>query len=537
MLASRTTANGAARIRMRWTVLALMATALGLLGSDCFKPFAVEGDVGIIDELDSRCAPLAGSYPAALAFEPPGNRLWVTDSPPPSLRPFTVDEVPPALVESDIVPVHTAADPDSDGDGAPDPLQPILEGIAFLVGFPLPTPFALVTANAYDEVLLLNADQTILQPLTVSVPSSGFGPADYPRLPGPGVDPKVRTALSTLACLDTDLLDSNGNPLPGDGDCDGFYARGTSGAALSDTPSGLRLFVSVANSGDTSGLVPQYLPGAVLVYSVDIVNGAVTIMPASNPRAIYTTGFNPSHVTAYSVGTRDYILVAVSGVIQSTLGTPEGGRYKALKNSAIDVIDADSLKLIATIPLGPAGIIGDLAVDSKNRIAVLGSQVGRWLFAVDLTPLEAAGFPGASLPVTLDDQQLDPDFGDAVLHDSDNPIKIEKRGSGGAGSSCPGLTSGIAFDAERELFYATDYCDGTLSVVTVTLGSPPVFTPLLPIAITAAIDAAGTTSPRGPGALAVRPGPVSPGDTTSELFVLISEPEGQLCAIDVELGP
>ena len=99
-----------------------------------------------------------------------------------------------------------------------------------------------------------------------------------------------------------------------------------------------------------------------------------------------------------SPGGREFVLVTVSGALglaPDDPNTPEreaGGQ--ALSNAAIDVIDAAERRIVATIPLGLAAPSFErLAIDPTGRVAMVGSAIGRKLFAVDLAPLDSISLP------------------------------------------------------------------------------------------------------------------------------------------------
>jgi hypothetical protein len=297
----------------------------------------------------------------------------------------------------------------------------------------------------------------------------------------------------------------------------------------------------MANPGEGAGTAdPQYLPGAVLVF--EVLPGECGTADDRTPPTIFTQGFNPTHLTPYTtVGGHNYVLVTVSGAIGTVQDNPltsdvvEGG-YAPLTDAAIEVIDADATppELVATIPLGLAALTGVPAIDPTGSILVVGSAAGRGLLAVDLTLLET--LPAADqvdTPIVLDGS--DAVFGNAVLHAAGNPIEIPARADGADQDTCPGHIAGVAFNDAGTRIYATDFCDGTISVIDVTLGAPPTFTDSEQIDFTAPIDTPEPDEARGPGPIAVRPG--SPDAYTGpDVFVLVGEPEGLLCGIEIESG-
>ncbi|GAF98254.1 unnamed protein product, partial [marine sediment metagenome] len=273
---------------------------------------------------------------------------------------------------------------------------------------------ALVTASSYEEVLFFNPALGELIEVDVSVPAA-FAAFDNPLLPAPGAPAESRTAVSTFACVrpPDGALDSRGglisNTVPDAGWCDSaqpsYFASFTSGAALVND----RLFVSASNLGDDAGTPDtQYLPGAVLVYDADWSVDPPTLSPSELAPVLITTGFNPSHVTSFEVAGRAFVLVTVSGAIGVAEDDPDTDEIEAagiaLTEGSVDVIDAESLEIVATIPLGFAGLSpSGLRVDQTGRVGVVGSVIGRQLYAVDLAPL--ADLPDSvAEPIRLDGQ-------------------------------------------------------------------------------------------------------------------------------------
>lgn len=524
--------------RDRLWAAVLVAAAVAQAGGKCGGGSGGGGSsVRKITSPDARCAAQASPFPPGFAFVPGRSDLvWSADFMPPTLFPFNVATVPPAVASH---PAPLLIPFDSDGDGLdetsahpePDDLE-------------IPTPgLGLLTASVYEEVIFFDPSAGTLLEFEVSVPA-GFARSDNPLLPAPGSS-ALRTALSTFACVrpPAGALDSRGDPIassvPAAGFCDrsrpSYLASFTSGAALA----GGHLFVSASNFGGGSA-DPQFLPGAVLVYDVDLAASPPRIAPDAQTPVIGTTAFNPTHVTATSAGGRDFVLVTESGAIgraEDDPSTPEiESAGLARSDAAIDVIDAATLVLVATIPLGRAGLFFDrLAIDPTGRVAVAGSAVSRQLLAVDLAPL--AGLPDApAVPLVLDGSTGP----DAVVFDADAPFRIPGRQGGAPAASCPGFTVGVAWNAAGDRIYASDFCDGTLAVVRVDLSGPPPAP--VPPARFSFVDLAILTDPlrsdthgrtRQPGTLEVRPGRPGVDFTGPDLFFLVGEP-GSLCGVSIE---
>jgi hypothetical protein len=532
-------------MRSRIQLALLVVVACAGLGGKCGGGDGSGGGGGgrvdvTIESPDDRCAALSSPFPPGFDFVPgDGSLVWVADLSPPSLVPLDVTATPPTQPSS----ASSFALPfDSDGDGREEgssslPISPIFDDIHIV-----DAELALVTASSYEEVLFFSPAAGDLVEFDVSVPAA-FAKNDYPLLPDPGADAEPRTAVSTFACVRPPLgaLDSRGDPialsLPSSVWCDraqpSYLASFTSGAALA----GDRLFVAASNLGADPGTSnTQYLPGAVLVYELDRDADPPTLEPSEATPVLITTGFNPSHVTALEVDGRPFVLVTVSGAVGVAADDPDTDEIEAagiaLTEGAIDVIDADTLEIVATIPLGLAGLASSgLRVDATGRVGVVGSVIGRQLFAVDLAPL--ADLPDSvASPVVLDGVDGD----DAVIFDADEALPVPPRANGAPAASCPGATEGVAFGGAR--LFATESCDGTLAEYLVDLsGDPPApvprdrfkFIELRNIA--APIRSDTLTEPRSPGAVAVRPGAMGDGP---DVVLLIGQQEGLVCGIKIE---
>lgn len=526
----------------RTGVVVLVVAALAQLGGSCGGGSGGGSrSVVSVESPDSRCVAQASLFPPGFAFVPGRDELvWSADFAPPTLLPFDVSEEPPELPGR---PTPALIPFDSDGDGFD---EVVLTPVPDDVEIPLPE-LGLLTASGYEEVIFFDPATGELVEFSVSVPV-GFEKEDNPLLPDPGPgNAALRTALSTFACVrpPAGALDSRGEPitasLPQAGYCDrsqpSYLASFSSGAALA----GGRLFVSASNLGDDAGSPePQFLPGALLVYDLDLAAVPPTASPNPATPVIVTTAFNPSHVTAYSAGGRDFVLVSNSGALGIEADDPATGEIEgagiALTDAAIDVVDADSLVLVATIPLGRAGLFFDrLAIDASGRVAAAGSAVARHILAVDLAPLP--GLPRRpAVPLVLDGSTGP----NSVVFDADDPFQLPARANGAPAASCPGFTAGVAWNAAGDRLYATDYCDGTLALLEVDLsGSPPVpvpsarfvFDDLLNVVAPLRSDTLGL--PRQPGALEVRPGRPGSDFSTADVFFLVGEP-GLLCGIRIE---
>jgi hypothetical protein len=524
--------------RGRYALLVVVCCAL--LGGKCGGGDGGGGGGGVkvsIESPDDRCAALSSPFPPGLDTVPgQGTRVWVADLSTHSLVPFDLGGTPP---EQPGVPQTFVIPADSDGDGQDEgrSFSPTLDDIEIV------TPdLALVTASTYEEVLLFSPAAGDLIEFDVSVPAS-FEDYDYSRLPEPGAEAESRTAISTFVCLrpPAGALDSRGDPVavswPSKRWCDpalpSYGASFTSGAAIA----GDHLFATVSNLGFDQGRPnTQYLPGAVLVYDIDLDADPPTLRPNEDVPVLFTTGFNPSHLTPLTVDSQEFVLATVSGAVGIAEDDPDTDEIEAagiaITDAAIDVIDAETLEIVATIPLGLAGLAtSGLHVDVSGRVGVVGSVIGRQLYAVDLTPLEDPLDPVAG-PIALDG--LDGD--DAVIFDADDPLPIPHRPDGAPVASCPGSTADVAWGGNR--LFATESCDGTLAEFLVDqTGDPPAplpadrfkFIELRNVAAPIRVDT--LTEPRALGALEVLPGALPGGP---DIALLIGLQEGLVCGIEID---
>lgn len=497
------------------------------------------GDAPVVEVSAADCAPLPGPFPPGLDLVPGiAGRAVVANFTPPSLLPFDLGPVPPVISASARVP---AFPPDSDGDGRNEAPSPQPDGV-----LAVSASLALVTASAYEEVIFVDPASGSLVPGTVSTPA-GFGPRQYALLPPPGTSAR-RTAVSTSGCFPLALgrLDSRGNDIvvPAAAWClkgeESFPPTFTSGAAVAAG----RLFVSMSNLGDnTVASNAQYLPGAVLVYDFDLSSGAPVVTPNATTPLLATTGFNPTHVTAYRTpSARDLVLVTVSGAIGRRLDDPATGVLEsggvALTAASIDVIDASTLQLLATVPLGRVGLSFDrLAIDPSGRVALTGTAVGRALYGIDLAPLDALPSAPAS-PVVLDGSSGP----DARIFYAGSAFTIPARADGPPAGACDGYVVSADWNVAGSRVYATEYCDGTLVSVAADLSGNPTLAELRStrfqlqsvVDAFAPVSAASVGKPRAPGSLRVRDGTPGVSYSGPDVFVLVGNPEGLLCGIRVE---
>ncbi len=537
----------------------LVPAALVSVAADCGGGDGSGGSPAVVrrESLDPGCKVLSSAFPPGLDFLPgEPTRIAVAEFSPSAVAFFDVTGPRPFATS---VPQVLGIPDDSDGDGVNEGSGqvfdfPLLDGVFTSAPALAEAGLGLVSASEYEQVIVFRAQQGVLAEIDVFVPDSDVIAADdYPRLPRPGDPAVTRTAISTQACVKPEqTLDSDGNDyaagLPDFVFCDptrrGSFEAGYSSSATvirSSADSGLdatRMFVSMSNLGSRRGQSDtQFLPGAVLIYDLDL---DAQPRPRASPNAdvpfLITGGFNPTHVTRYvSPDGAAFALVTVTGALGIQEDDPRTRPVEAgsvvRSEGSIEVIDVDSLERVAIIPLGLAGLTTDrLAIDPSGRVAVVGSSAGRNVFAVDLAALD--GLPESlAEPVVLDE---------AVVFDADAPFRIPATPGGAPPESCPGWTEGAAFNHDGTRLYVTDYCDGTLTTIGVSLPdgreqslSPAIFERLRVDPLVAPLREDTFGQARAPGALRARPGVPGVDYTGAELFSLINL-EGQLCSIVFE---
>ena len=273
--------------------------------------------------------------------------------------------------------------------------------------------------------------------------------------------------------------------------------------------------------------------GTLLVYELDRASSPPLLRPDVGRGVIFTTGFNPTGLTRHlNAAGRELVLVTLTGALST--------RGERLSAGAVEVIDAAERRVLASVPLGLAGpSFGPLAIDPSGRVALLGAEGGHVLYAIDLAPLDdPALFSPRAEPVLLDGSQLG--FPDARIFDADTPLPIPRRSDGPSDSLCPTRTQ-VAVNRAGTLAFATDWCDGTLGVISIDLaGAGPA--PLArdrfrferSLAILAPKDPLLFGLPAAPSMPRVRSGRPGLDYDGPDLFFIANEPEGQLCAVRVE---
>ena len=423
----------------RTHALLLLFTALPLLGGDCAGDGG-GGDPLIIrvEEIDPRCTPLVGQFPPGFDFMPGGRGQAVAvQTSPPSVVFLDIDSEPPRLLAETTIPPLPF---DSDGDGLDDGDARLCEADTFSKKPVLGTAMAVsedlvfVPASGYEEVIFFTPPNGELTRLRVTNPIStdDYFAEDYPYLPAEG-ESEFLSALSSKVCIylgpdaPVDPVDSTGLPMGQHTCCDrepGVPSYVTRFTSVAGTALGAgRLFVATSNLYHPARA--RFFPGTVLIYDFDQSSDPPGLQPNTETPYVFTSAFNPTALTAHKTAHgRELILVTLTGAIGAGVG---GSNIKT--EGAIDVIDAASGRLVATVPLGLAGpSFYSLAIDPARRVALTGSTSLRRLYALDLASLDDERLYDRDEIVRLDG--TDPDFPDARIYDADSPFVIPARPDG-----------------------------------------------------------------------------------------------------------
>ncbi len=526
--------------RRLW-LLGLLPLVSAQLGASCGGGSGSGGSPPVIEVAGGECVTVGLFFPPGLDFVPgAGDRLVAANTTPVSVLPIDPEPVPPAIVVGSVPDLSNAIGLAACTQGGVS-LSPVPGGITAV------TPdFSLLTSSVCDSVTLVENATGGLADFEISVPP-GL-PVDFRFLPaGTRIE---APAVSTVACVEPGLgaLDSLGDLVPDD--CAGngdpsFETSFTAGAAVSDS----RLFVPTSNlQGGQGTATPQFLPGTVLVYDLDLTLDPPTVSPDATQPVVLLSGFNPTEATAYRTPMgRDLVLVTVTGALglvsdDPSTAEPEAGGLP-LSEAAIDVIDVATRELLATVPLGLAALSFDpLAIDPTGRVALTGSAVAREVFAIDLEALDGLGAPPAD-PFVLDGSDARVGNLDARIFDADTPFVVPARPGGADPATCAGFTVGVAFNDAGTRAFVTDFCDGTLTIVGVDVsGSPPIPVPngTSRFQVLGQLDLVAPVGPQSVGlaralaSVAVRPGTPGVDYQGPDVFVLVGVPEAQLCGVRVD---
>jgi hypothetical protein len=531
----------------RRVMAAVMALGLACTGAKCGGGTGSGGSPPVveIESPDSRCAALGDptGFPPGFDFVPgvPGRVLAATFLRS-TLIPLDVEGVP-FSVPPGTTDFSLPADADGDGNAFD---TPAIDSITVLS-----SELALVTvSNTPEAVLFVHPAGTDGGMVTVRVEvPEAFDPDDFLGMPDPGPEnAELRTGVRTTFCIvpRPGALDSRGDAIAEVID-PRFWCREGEPSYYSTFPAGAavvgpHMFVPLSLLGGVGlgGPDTQFLPGAVLVYDLDRTLDPPQVSPSTETpdgRAYVLTSegaFNASEVTPYtSPSGRGYLLVTLTGAIGI-----QGGATLGLTDGAIDVIDVESLRLVATIPLvGANPAFSRLAIDPTGRVALMGDATGRNVYGIDLAPLDSlVPIPGEV--VVLDGRSAQ---GNAVIFDGVTPLRIPALPGGAPAETCAGRIQGVAFAHHGRVAYAIDECDGSLSLIDVQL--EPVASAPLPrdrfevvgqAAITAPLRSDTLGLPRRPSSLMVRSGEPGVDFQGPDVFFMVGDEEALLCGIGIE---
>ena len=399
-----------------------------------------------------------------------------------------------------------------------------------------PDRVVLVTSG-YEQILFFNPRDGLLQLAQLSTPpvSAVFDPADWPFWPPVGSTPR-RSGFSTRACVyGTGFTDSNGDPIGPEPRCDGIRDGFFTGFTADVLPVGDQIFVATSNLLSSSRA--QFAPGTVLAFVLDRSANPPIVQPNPVETIILTSEYNPTSLTRYTTPSgRDLLLVGLTGSI--ALGT---GPDLVRTDSAIDVIDVATRELIATIPLGPAGIgFSGMAIDPTQRLGLLGAATRRALFGIDLAALDDPdlGLGSETLPIRLDGSVAG--YRDARVFEASNAFALPKRQDGPSDSICTTQTS-VAIQGAGRFVAATDFCDGTISVLDLELPASR-STPIDPTRVLTLDRVLNATDPiidtatdlRAIGRIVIRPGTPGIDFNGPDVHFTAGIPKGAICGIRID---
>ncbi len=543
----------------RQELIAVIAVfSLAVLGNKCAGGDGMSGDPPTLRIERGKCASIPGTFPPGFDWLPggAGHAVATLDAPPAALF-LDMNADQPELLEQDEI---ESVPPDSDGDGENDEDQRLcaddMASKTASLGDPLGVDdrFAFVASSGFEQVMFFRAPNGRLVDFEVTnppnPPSGSYHGEDYPYLPA---DTDERSAISTKACIylppDTGLPDetSTGDAIGQHPCCErepgvpSFMTAFTAGMARAAG----HLFVATSNLDLPRSFRGSYFPGTVLVYDYDPAVDRRAIKPSTDVPVIFTSGFNPTGMASYTTPRgRELVLVTNSGALVVGVGSSN------IKSDAyIDVIDAASQRLVATIAMGRAGLAFEgLAIDPSKRVGLIGSWTLRLLYGIDLRVFDDEDLYAQSDVVALDGS--DPHFPDARIFDADFPFEIPDRNNGPHPLLCEGWTY-VAINEAGESAQVLERCDGTLTEVhlleptqsCVEAGDTDECCDQVPLpescfeigVIRNVTDPCNAiVEPHGPSQIAIRPGEPGIDYSGPDTFFLVDLPEGQLCALRVD---
>ena len=527
--------------KIRWTHwsqragLLLLALGLACEGSGTGQPGRI-----VQQASDPRCVPVGGAYPSGFALRPGSKATGaVMQFTPKALLAFDLATSPPTLLNQTASPPFPS---DSDGDGRND-LEAFRDaGLCpsfnpNCIADPKPgqiqaarDDLILLTTSDYEQVMFLRPDtgEPVALPVRNPLDTEAHRAADWPLLPEAGTE-ALRTAISTQTCIYPEpALDSKGSPISQDSLCEGdrpsFRTRFTAATAVSGD------FLFVATSNLASSAEARFNPGSVLIYRFETASGSAGVSPYEEKPFIQTTDFNPTALARHTTASgRPLILITNTG---SLLASGE-----VLDESSVDVLDVETLQIVARYPLGRAAARGSVRIDPSGRIGLLGAESRRALYGLDLDALEDTALytRGELSPVDLNGYSAG--FPDARIFFEDRPLSWPARPDGPPEDLCPTRTE-VDFSSDGRHAYATDWCDGSITVISIDFTSPeesPFSADRFQI-----LDRLDWFAPKTPELFGLATAPslilgfeagsdASPGQGQSNVAFILNEPEGQLC--------
>ena len=541
----------------RTLALVIALVGLPLLGSKCGEGNGLSGSPPQrIARSEGECVPIPNKYPPGFAWLPgdAGHVVAVSDGLPGALFFDMNGDRPESLArgESETIP------PDSDGDGFVDEDQRLCDSDTkskfVVLGKPLGVSeeLAFIAGSGYEQVMFVSAPNGELARFEVTNPpdtlSGSYHGEDYPYLPETH---GLRTAISTKACIyltDGPGLASDGVEVQSDPCCDrlpnmpSFFTAFTAGLVLAAG----HLYVATSNLDLDNSQLGRFFPGTVLVYDFDPLADPPTLQPNVDTPVLFTTGFNPTGVSRYLTPRgRELVFITNTGALR-----PAVGRENILTQAYIDVIDAASQRIVATIPMGFAGLSFDgLAIDPAQRVGLIGSWNLPVLYAIDLRAFDDESLYQQSEIIRLDGS--DPQFSDARIFDAEHPFEIPDRQDGPHPILCEGWTF-VAINEAGESAYVLEQCDGTLTQVNLldpelsceAAGGSGVCCDRVPLprscfslgAIQNLTEPFNTVTPfdHAPSQIGIRPGEPGIDYTGPDVFYAVDLPDGKLCPLYID---
>lgn len=267
---------------------------------------------------------------------------------------------------------------------------------------------------------------------------------------------------------------------------------------------GGRLLVATSNFAQV-GSNPVMNPGTVLLFDVAEDELGRLVVARADPAFAITSDPNPSALTLLPSG-----LVAVTNSGRIRLGTPPA----ALGPASVDLLDPASGVVVASIPLGNAGLaFRELALDASGSVAFAGSAVFRQLYAMDVR--DAGELPLPAIDPRVQRPSCNgiatptaggvPCLPERAIHAAANPIIVPKCPA--CGAALDGYTVDVRFGAAGDFFVTTELNDGLVAAGAFDPRNLGPSNPLLPTRF-GAVQSLVVTAPIGTFGQEYGPGPM-----------------------------